>query len=96
MLLSDDTKFFMPSRIYLLELPDGEKIQILDLESTDMELFEVEGVGACILKALKSDASFADILQIVEQDYEVSEDDLRKDIVEFLTDMHERKLIEMR
>jgi Coenzyme PQQ synthesis protein D (PqqD) len=91
------TQLFIRSRSVVSRVVAGETLivpirgKVGDLAS----IYSFNGTGSLIWKLLDSPASSADLIQAVESEYEVSQDQASRDVVEFLNELSSVGLVDV-
>jgi len=98
MLTGPQEQLFTRSRSVVSRTVAGETLvvpvrgQVGDLAS----IYSFNGTGSLIWHLLDSPRTLADLIAQVEREYEVDQDQAKKDVMQFLKDMHSVGLLEVR
>lgn len=97
MLTGPETQFFTRSRSVVSRVVAGETLivpvrgKVGDLAS----IYSFNATGSLIWRLLDSPRDLADLIAAVEREYEVGEEQARKDVTQFLNDMLSVGLLEV-
>jgi hypothetical protein len=84
----------IPESVLFQQIGDEEgEVVLLDLQNGGY--FGLNEVGASIWCLIQENKTIGAILGALEQEYEVSEERLRSDLAEFLTELRSRGLVEI-
>ncbi|HWR39186.1 MAG TPA: lasso peptide biosynthesis PqqD family chaperone [Patescibacteria group bacterium] len=71
---------------------DGEKV-MMDIESG--KYFGLDPIGSCIWNMMETKCSLRDMVAQLQQEFDVDEQTCTKDVINFLTALYGRGLIEL-
>ncbi|MBY0518167.1 MAG: PqqD family protein [Bacteriovoracaceae bacterium] len=87
------TLFKLNPTHFLSKPTESGKVQCIDTESEEMDLYEFEGVAALIIRKLTKECSQEEIVTEVMEEFEGSQDEVTADVKEFLEDLKEKGII---
>lgn len=73
---------------------DDGTIVVMRMDESNL-FFKIEGVAADVWKGLNANKGLKDIVAEIQSSYDVTEEDLIKDVEKFLNDLKGRDLIEL-
>ena len=80
-------KYKINSGYYFSGAEGATSVRCVSVESTDMVIYEFDDeVALTIIKALKTERSFEELCDIIEEEFEV-DDEFQADVQEFLDEM---------
>jgi hypothetical protein len=80
-------KYKINSGYYFSGSDDASSVRCVSVESTDMVIYEFDDeVALTIIRALKTERTFSEICQAIEDEFEV-DSDYKADVQEFLDEM---------
>jgi hypothetical protein len=92
--INDDWTVSIPENVLFQQIGDKEsEMVLLDLQSGGY--FGLDEVGAGIWSLMREGETIGSVLGSLLQEYDVGEERLRNDLVQFLTELHTRGLIEI-
>ncbi len=84
-----ESKVTIPESLFMQEV-DGETI-LLDANSE--EYFSLNETGTMFYKLLKEESSLQDVIEILQETFEISKEQLERDLLSFTTALQEKKLL---
>jgi hypothetical protein len=92
--INDDWTVSIPENVLFQQLGDKEnEIVLLDVQNGGY--FGLNEVGASIWSLIRGGKTIGSILAALLQEYDVDEEHLRSDLVQYLSELHSRGLIEI-
>jgi hypothetical protein len=82
-------KFVIAPHVFVRELDD--QLVLLDLDGG--EYFGIDAVGALVWRQLEASGSVEDALSAVRREFDVDEDRAREDVLAFVAELEERKIV---
>ncbi len=73
---------------------DDGTIVVMKMDESNL-FFKIDGVAADVWKGLNDNKDLNQIFSEIQNSYDVSEEDLKKDVESFLNDLKGRDLIEL-
>lgn len=92
--INDDWTVSIPENVLFQQIGDKEnEIVLLDVQNGGY--FGLNEVGASIWSLIREGKTIGSILAALLQEYDVDEEHLRSDLVQYLSELHSRGLIEI-
>lgn len=89
------TKYKINSSFYFSTQEATQTVRCVNVESTDMVIFEFEDeVAHLLVKSLSEERSFDELCRIIEEEFEVEGDEYKDDIRDFLKDLSSKGILD--